>query len=1036
MTGYDPRVAQQPLTGFQRATVRHVAKRFYQDDVRRFLVADETGLGKSMVARGVIAEAITALQHDDRVQRIDVVYVCSNLDIARQNTSRLLAGEGNVQSITSRLTLLAKHSRSLNHATTTTGKPVNLVAFTPGTSFEHGSRAGRVDERALLFILLAAQHDLSGWSRRAAMTLLQGGVARRETFHTAIRDLRRDLHDEPDPIIAKEFAERCADGLDGDFQRLIEEIGRQPSVPDGLRNDQTVLIGELRNALAKASITTLEPDLVILDEFQRFRHLMSDQDEGAAELARELFDYRQARVLLLSATPYKPYTVADESIDGENHHRDFFELLGFLNSDQRWLGEVRRQFDTYRDALVAGAHAGDIARSLRTLLLEVMCRTERPPLGHDENDMVTEIVTETTSSADDIVGYATLRKLAQELNGSVPIDYWKSVPYFVNFMEGYQLGDKLREAWKDKARRESLLPVVRATQRLLRSDVQGFRELDTNNGRLRALLDTTVRSGQARMLWLPPSLPYHALGEPFASARRFTKRLVFSSWTATPTAVAALLSYEIERQLMNNDTMTENTPDARHRMATRLAYRVDGDRPAAMTTLALFWPNPGLAAVTDPLTFARRQPHTELSSEAIAALATDRITTELPQWLVDAEHVGESNIVDAYLRWPGSTPDAVRHADAVNAMAAATSDDERTSGLRRHVDAALGLLNTVGSAARHADELAAGVAALGMYAPANIAWRALARLAAGSPLVTPSGHWLASARLAAGLRTLFRRNESIALLDRLYPDDPYWHKVLQYCAAGDLQSTMDEYLQHLCAHETGSTVDDDSLSQVADTALAALTLRAPTYHAFDPDDPADQRIGFTSRFALRYASQATGVDSARPTEIREAFNSPFWPFVLATTSAGQEGIDFHWWSHAVVHWNVPTNPVDFEQREGRVHRYGGHAIRKNIAARHRDAILAADDPQPWRAAFRIAGEHADHLGDFAPYWLYPGDAKIERHLLPYALSQDIPKSERLKRGLALYRLAFGQPRQEDFLAMVDRHGTALHQPMIDLRPPM
>jgi hypothetical protein len=430
-----------------------------------------------------------------------------------------------------------------------------------------------------------------------------------------------------------------------------------------------------------------------------------------------------------------------------------------------------------------------------------------------------------------------------------------------------------------------------------------------------------------------------------------------------------------------------------------------------------------------------RLPNVELTTLAAARIARD-VWTDVPDGdLGLAEHIERhhTDLLTAFDELRVEANDVLKQRE--DTWTPVAEQLSRWVGLKREAAEHQADTDDVAAASKWITDNA-GVAALGMYAPANIAWRALARLAAGSPLVTPSGHWLASARLAAGLRTLFRRNESIALLDRLYPDDPYWHKVLQYCAAGDLQSTMDEYLQHLCAHETGSTVDDDSLSQVADTALAALTLRAPTYHAFDPDDPADQRIGFTSRFALRYASQATGVDSARPTEIREAFNSPFWPFVLATTSAGQEGIDFHWWSHAVVHWNVPTNPVDFEQREGRVHRYGGHAIRKNIAARHRDAILAADDVHPWRAAFRIAGEHADQLGDFAPYWLYPGDAKIERHLLPYALSQDIPKSERLKRGLALYRLAFGQPRQEDFLAMVDRHGTALHQPMIDLRPPM
>jgi hypothetical protein len=65
--------------------------------------------------------------------------------------------------------------------------------------------------------------------------------------------------------------------------------------------------------------------------------------------------------------------------------------------------------------------------------------------------------------------------------------------------------------------------------------------------------------------------------------------------------------------------------------------------------------------------------------------------------------------------------------------------------------------------------------------------------------------------------------------------------------------------------------------------------------------------------------------------VRAAFNSPFWPLALTTTSVGQEGLDCHAYSHAVVPWNLPTNPVDLEQREGRIHRYKGHAVRKNVA---------------------------------------------------------------------------------------------------------
>lgn len=51
------------LKDFQRSTVEYVFQRLYVDEdcTRRFLVADEVGLGKTLVARGVIAKAIDHL---------------------------------------------------------------------------------------------------------------------------------------------------------------------------------------------------------------------------------------------------------------------------------------------------------------------------------------------------------------------------------------------------------------------------------------------------------------------------------------------------------------------------------------------------------------------------------------------------------------------------------------------------------------------------------------------------------------------------------------------------------------------------------------------------------------------------------------------------------------------------------------------------------------------------------------------------------------------------------------------------------------
>ncbi|MDQ3680034.1 MAG: helicase C-terminal domain-containing protein [Actinomycetota bacterium] len=200
----------------------------------------------------------------------------------------------------------------------------------------------------------------------------------------------------------------------------------------------------------------------------------------------------------------------------------------------------------------------------------------------------------------------------------------------------------------------------------------------------------------------------------------------------------------------------------------------------------------------------------------------------------------------------------------------------------------------------------------------------------------------------------------------------YWRAVLQYCAWGNLEATLDEYLYHVSEPDRINGLTDEKLLGIASTVRTALTVRPSRYEAFDPMH-SDRPIPFMSRFALRYGSKrATGNENARLPDVRVAFNSPFWPFVLATTSIGREGIDLHWWCHAAVHWNTPASPVDFQQREGRVHRYGGHPIRHNLANHHADAmrIAGAIGRHPWEAAYsaRIASA-VERFGDLAPHWI-------------------------------------------------------------------
>ena len=144
--------ATQATTGlrdFQRDTVDWVFSRLHPDAerTRRFLIADEVGLGKTLVAKGIIARAVERLRAER--ERAGVVYVCSNGAIAQQNIRRLALAGDNVSCVASRLTLLARDVHNLR------GNDVNFVSFTPSTTFDLGDSLGRVDERALLHQLLS-----------------------------------------------------------------------------------------------------------------------------------------------------------------------------------------------------------------------------------------------------------------------------------------------------------------------------------------------------------------------------------------------------------------------------------------------------------------------------------------------------------------------------------------------------------------------------------------------------------------------------------------------------------------------------------------------------------------------------------------------------------------------------------------------------------------------------------------------------------------------------------------------------------------
>ena len=193
-------------------------------------------------------------------------------------------------------------------------------------------------------------------------------------------------------------------------------------------------------------------------------------------------------------------------------------------------------------------------------------------------------------------------------------------------------------------------------------------------------------------------------------------------------------------------------------------------------------------------------------------------------------------------------------------------------------------------------------------------------------------------------------------------------------------------------------------------------------------------------FAVDFGSgKQTEKDVNHATNLRSAFNSPFRPFVLASTSVGQEGLDFHWYCRKMIHWNLPSNPQNLEQREGRINRYKCLSVRRNIAKLYK-SIFKWDDMFE-RASEELKGNNPEMV----PFWYLPLNDEhfknvktemIERIVPMYPMSEDESRYSRLIKVLSLYRLTMGQPRQEELLQMLDGKISSeqMKQLLFDLSP--
>lgn len=1043
------------LKDFQRATVERLNE-LYRAGQRRVLVSDEVGLGKTLIARGAITKlAKLRVEEEDRLFK--VVYVCSNVAIAGQNLNKLrIIKELRAEDTgSSRLSMQHLKIFRQEHDPELLSQYIQLIPLTPDTSFRMTSGAGSVEERALMFAILRRLPELK-------QHLKDLEVAMADYADTSWRNWVRDWYEQQVltcdkqtggaylrimlPEVSRRIHEtrQAEDSCLNQLITLCEKIARNGHK----RVRETWAIGMLRVLFAQISVDLLKPDFVIMDEFQRFKYLLdSDAESETGMLAKRFFEGEDVRMLLLSATPYKMYSTLEEINDLalDEHYSEFFKVMDFLRPSHDERLRFREVWSNYsiklRELSQGDTTILEVKAAAEDTLYANVCRTERIS-AKECADIIDDssVKTPLKPSIADIKSYIQAQQLLDSIGigVKVPVDYVKSSPYLLSFMRDYQLKRDIERYFKDhpdelgKANKDRLW--------LQRNEIESFKRIDPGNARLALVTDHAFAQKAETLLWVPPSKPYYELSGVFKGLENFSKILVFSSWEMVPRMVASMLSYDSERRnarvLASRSRQEQReakyfTTGSKRYPPARLNFSVSLGEPKGMALFCLLYPSETLAACFDPIdTLNHRLTLKQLTrevekniSEKLRLLNKYEVRTGRAddRWYYLAPMLMDSQTYRE--KWLASGASLASYADEEGGEA---SGGRGQKGFFAHLSELNTLLNNQNlHLGKKPDDLLDVLTNMVLASPAVCIYRTYRKLFDGPD----SGGYSIDMPSQVAKVFINRMNtpESTAVIEVCYnkSDDAHWKNLLTYCRDGNLQAVFDEYA-HILSESNGLSSADKRISLLHGLVLESLDVRTASYSAdtfnslrsrLDGRKPYPMNI--RSHFAVAFTKSDAGVGKGtdRKKAVRNSFNSPFRPFVLATTSIGQEGLDFHYYCRKIVHWNLPSNPIDLEQREGRINRFKCLAIRQNVAKRYGEIQFSRDI---WHEMFdrALVCEKANIGSELIPFWgLAPFEnmIKIERIVPMYPFSRDTVKYERLMKILSLYRLTLGQARQEELL---------------------
>lgn len=1021
------------LKDFQKKTVERIDYLF-RNGQHRVLVADEVGLGKTLIARGTIVKtSLLRKQEGDDLFR--VAYICSNAGIAGQNIQKLkVSTTAHVESISdTRLSMLHLKLAQQKHDKKLSDDFIQLIPLTPATSFHMTNSGGTVGERALMFAILSRTLE-SEYEESLERFLIYIGKKSwiswaKAWYENKVKECEEQSKCEyPRSVIEKVKAYSYNNKL---ITELLKEhiVNRQNN--QSQYRDVDVL-NVLRTMFAEIGAEGLKPDLVIMDEFQRFKFLLNENSKEESEIniiAKRFLGGNETRTLLLSATPYKLYSTLDE-IDSEHideHCHEFMQVMDFLLRDKsESFHEIWHDYSVSLQELHLGKSSViQIKDKAENAMYEGVCRTERISAMNTGDYIDDSSKNEYLKVTDlDIKSYLEICKLLKNIEEpyTIPIDYIKSCPYILSFMRHYKIKKNIQKYFSDNPDK-----IHMAKSDLLwisSKKVNNYEKLKSTNARLECLNKIAFENDAEMYLWIPPSKPYYKLQGAYKNSNNFSKTLVFSAWEMVPRMIGFMISYEAERRLVEKLRKQSKDIDRKNLRYNakkrypypRLVFALKGNEPQRMSLFTLLYPSKALADMYNPIE--------DMNKKIALADIEEQISNKIKEKLTTLENLQGSNIEDS--KWYYLAPMlmdgkdyALSWLDKFEISVKNTNEESSKKGNKQilaHISKLREMLksNTL-ELGKMPSNLISTLTDMALGAFATCIYRA------------NGGNGDYASDLSRVFISYFNSSEATAIVqlsaqkDKHADDNTHWQDVLLYCKNGCFQSVIDEYF-HLIKECVGFSFDDaGKLDAVQNIMLESLNLHTAvctvdTYDSFKNGAEGEKKRAHYAIGFFNDGEDQKQVD--RKNSIRGAFNSPLRPFVLASTSIGQEGLDFHNYCRRVMHWNLPSNPIDLEQREGRVNRFKCLAIRQNIAKKYGNIDFKNDI---WSEMFMAAeNEKKQGQSDLIPYWCLGEDQeiKIERIVPMYPFSKDMLSYDRLMKILSLYRLTLGQARQQELLEYI------------------